>query len=90
MALIDYIQQLFGGKNFTRFFLSCWWSAFAMWAIWYLLTHELSGSMKEFGNTILGFLMGTVVGTVVNFYFGSSQSSSDKDDVIKDAKHVSQ
>lgn len=86
MAIIDYIKTLFTGKNFVRFFLATCWSTFSMWAIWYLLTHELTGSTKEFGNTILGFLMGTIVGTIINFFFGTSQSSSDKDDLLKQTK----
>jgi len=86
MAIIDYVKTLLGGKNFVRFFLAGCWSAFAMWVIHYLLITELTGSMKEFGNTILGFLMGTIVGTVINFYFGTSQSSADKDDLIKQTK----
>lgn len=88
MAFIEYVKQLFGGKNSIRFFLALAWSAFAMRVIWYLLTTELSGSTKEFGNVTLGFVMGTVVGTIVSFYFGSSQSSSDKDDVLKNTKNV--
>jgi len=83
MAIIDYIRTLFGGKNFIRFFLACAWSFFAMWVIYHLLTHDMVGSAKEYGNTVLGFVMGTVIGTVVSFYFGSSQSSSDKDDALK-------
>lgn len=31
----------------------------------------------DFANTVLGFLMGTLVGTVVNFYFGASAKQSD-------------
>lgn len=85
MAIIEYLREVFGGKDFVRFFLAVAWSAFAMWVLKYLLTNNLSGSMKEFGNTVLGFVLGTIIGTVINFYFGSSKSSSDKDEVIKEA-----
>lgn len=86
MAAVEYIKQLFGGKNFIRFFLALMWSAFAMWVIHHLLTNELTGSAKEFGNVVLGFVMGTVIGAVMQFYFGSSQSSSDKDDALKSVR----
>lgn len=34
-------------------------------------------------DTILGFLLGTLLGTVVNFFFGTSKGSKDKDESIK-------
>lgn len=82
MALIEYLKTLFIGKNFARVMLAFIWTGAGIWLIYYLLTNELSGSMKEFGNTVIGYVMG-VISTVITFYFGSSQSSSDKDDVIK-------
>lgn len=87
MSAVEYIRALFRGKNFVRFYFATFWSGVAAVVIWYLLTHDLSHSptQKEFGNTILGFIMGTVVGSVMQFYFGSSQSSSEKDDVLKNA-----
>jgi len=83
MAIIDYIKQLISGKNFVRFFLACIWTGFSMWFIHHITTQELPSTVREYVNTILGFLMGTIVGTITSYYFGSSQSSSDKDDIIK-------
>lgn len=37
---------------------------------------------QRFADTILGFLLGTVVSTVIYFFFGTSRSSKDKDAVI--------
>lgn len=84
MAIIDWIKELFTGKNFARVLLAFWWSGFACWVVVWLLTHDLSGSAKEYGNTVLGFIFG-VITTVTSFYFGSSQSSTEKDAVIKEA-----
>lgn len=39
----------------------------------------------RFADTILGFLLGTIITTIVNFFFGSSQSSANKDSTIKSA-----
>lgn len=85
MSAIEYIRTLFSGKNFVRFYFASFWSIVAAVVIWYLLTHDLTPTQKEFGNTILGFIMGTVVGSVMQFYFGSSQSSSEKDDMLKNS-----
>jgi len=35
-------------------------------------------SGKDFGNIILGFLLGTAVATIISFFYGSSKSSKDK------------
>ena len=36
----------------------------------------------RFADTVLGFLLGTVIATILNFFFGSSKGSSDKQDII--------
>lgn len=38
---------------------------------------------RDFANIALGFLTGTALLSVVNYYFGSSQSGRDKDASIK-------
>ena len=37
----------------------------------------------RFADTILGFLLGVLISTVVNYYFGSSRSSALKDETMK-------
>ena len=37
----------------------------------------------QFAQAGLGFVMGTIVAGVVGYYFGSSQSSADKNELIK-------
>jgi hypothetical protein len=39
----------------------------------------------RFADVILGFVMGTIVSAILNFYFGSSRSSQAKDDTISRA-----
>lgn len=36
----------------------------------------------RFADTILGFLLGTLVSTIVNFFFGTSKGSKDKDETL--------
>lgn len=35
-------------------------------------------------DTVLGFLLGTIVATIINFFYGSSKGSADKQDILKD------
>ena len=72
------------GKNIIRFILALIWSAFAMWFEYYIITHPIQADSLRFVDTILGFLMGTIVAGILNYFFGSSQSSADKDDVLKE------
>lgn len=37
----------------------------------------------RYADLILGFLIGTAFASVVNFYWGSSEGSKDKDDILK-------
>jgi len=38
---------------------------------------------QRYADLILGFLIGTAVASVLNFYWGSSKGSQDKNDLIK-------
>lgn len=38
---------------------------------------------QRFADTILGFLLGTVISTIVYFFFGTSKANKDKDIAIK-------
>lgn len=39
----------------------------------------------QFANTVLGFIMGTVMASPIGFFFGSSKSSQAKDEMIASA-----
>lgn len=39
---------------------------------------------QRFADTVLGFLLGTLLGTLITFFYGSSKSSQAKDQTIKD------
>lgn len=38
---------------------------------------------QRFADTVLGFLLGTLLGTLITFFYGSSKSAQNKDDTIK-------
>lgn len=54
------------------------WSGFAIAYIIIITLCDIPEKSIRFVDTILGFLLGTVVATILNFFFGSSQSSKDK------------
>jgi hypothetical protein len=54
------------------------WSVFAIGYIILITTYSIPEKNLRFVDVVLGFIMGTVVSTLLNFFFGSSQSSKDK------------
>ena len=60
------------------YILAAFWSVFAVGYIILITVADIPEKNVRFVDTILGFLLGTVVATVLNFFFGSSQSSKDK------------
>ena len=60
-------------------FLSLFWSFAATAYIGCVTFMDIPESNVRFADTILGFLLGTVVATVLNFWLGSSVGSKEKD-----------
>ena len=77
-----------GDKFVARFvyWLAIGWSVFAILYIVGITFFPIPESNVRFADTILGFLLGTVVATILNFFFGSSKSSKDKDEMMKAVK----
>ncbi len=69
-------------KNNARILLAIVWSVSSlviiMAAIFYPIPEQNLGNV----NTIIGFVLGTIVSTIVNYYFGSSKGSHDKTQMI--------
>ena len=60
------------------YILAGFWSAFAVGYIVLITVVDIPEKNIRFVDTVLGFILGTVVATILNFFFGSSQSSKDK------------
>ncbi len=68
-----------------KYGLAVLWSGFAMGYVIIITMTNIPEKNIRFADTILGFLLGTIVSTIMGYFFGSSQSSKDKDVTISRA-----
>ena len=68
-------------KHFIYWF-AWFWSIGSMVYFFAITFGTVPASGKDFGNIILGFLLGTAVATIISFFYGSSKSSKDKTDTM--------
>ena len=68
-------------KRFVMF-LATGWSVFTMLYIACITFMNIPKDNLRFADLVLGFLLGTIVATIINFFFGTSASSSNKNDTI--------
>ena len=68
-------------KHFIYWF-AWFWSIGSMVYFFAITFGTVPASGKDFGNIILGFLLGTAVATIISFFYGSSKSSKDKSDTL--------
>lgn len=69
-------------KRFV-YYLTIAWSLMTMVYIGFITFTEIPKENIRFADTILGFLLGTILAQMMNFFFGSSKSSQNKDESIK-------
>jgi len=72
-------------KRFVMY-LAMFWSVTAMLYIFLITFTTIPDLNVRFDDTILGFLLGTVVATILNFFLGSSASSKEKTEVLAGMK----
>ena len=75
--------------NFVKQFpvwLAICWSIAAILYIGFITFGAIPPDNVRFADTILGFMLGTVVATIINFYFGSSAGSKAKTEEINTLK----
>lgn len=70
------------GKNSVRSGLAFLWSAFAISYLVLITVRPIPESNHRIVDTVLGFLLGTIVSGIIGYYFGSSQSSADKTELL--------
>lgn len=81
---MERITNAFTGKNSMRNILAIMWSIFAMRYTYEITFGAVPESGIRFADVSQGFIMGTIVGGVISYYFGSSQGSADKNELLKD------
>jgi len=68
-------------KRFIYYFAGLW-SVFAMGYIFAITFFAIPADSVRFADTILGFLLGTVIAVLIQFFYGSSAGSSKKTDML--------
>lgn len=68
-------------KRFVYWF-SAGWSAFAMVFMLFVTFGSIEKDNVRFADTILGFLLGTAIAGIFNFFLGTTYRSQKKDDTI--------
>ena len=68
------------------YYLATFWSIVAIGYIFLITFLTIPEANVRFADTTLGFLLGTIVATIINYFFGSSKSSSDKNQLLKESK----
>lgn len=68
------------------YYLATFWSLVAVGYIFLITFLTIPEANIRFADTTLGFLLGTIVATIINYFFGSSKSSSDKNQLLKESK----
>lgn len=69
-------------KRFVYYF-AIFWSVTAALYIAFITFGEIPEANVRFADTILGFLLGTVVATIIQFFMGSSDGSKQKDTTLE-------
>lgn len=70
-------------KRFVMY-LASFWSACCATYIAAITFSSIPEANVRFADTILGFMLGTLLGTILNFFFGSSASSTQKNSLLTD------
>ena len=66
------------------YYLATGWSLFAMVYIFWITFADIPARNIRFADTILGFLLGTVIAMILQFFFGSSQGSVKSSQALRD------
>lgn len=74
-------------KRFVYYFATAW-SIFTMVYILVITMAAIPADNQRYADTILGFMLGTLIATIINFFFGSSRQSHMKDGIVEALSHI--
>jgi hypothetical protein len=83
------VAALINGNGISRSFvyvLATFWSLVAASYIFLITMVNIPEANVRFADTVLGFILATVVATILNFFFGSSAGSKAKQETIESKK----
>lgn len=72
----------------TATFVTVFWSVFSAAYIAAVTFFDVPIGNERVVDQVLGFIMGTIVATVMNFWLGSSLGSKNKEPEIKEVQNV--
>jgi len=82
------VETLKHGDKFSKrfiYYFAAFWSVGAALYIAFITFGNIPESNIRFADTILGFILGTIIATIIQFFFGSSQGSKDKEEALEAA-----
>jgi uncharacterized PurR-regulated membrane protein YhhQ (DUF165 family) len=80
---MQFLHDIAKDKNLLRLVFALFWSVVAAGYIYGITFIDIPENSLRHADTVLGFVLGTIVATIIAYYFGSSQGSSDKTDIMK-------
>jgi hypothetical protein len=86
MQIAALAQDDLFSKRFVMY-LAIFWSVTAVTYIFFITFGSIPADNIRFADTILGFLLGTVVATIINFFLGSSAGSKEKTEALTEMKN---
>jgi len=83
MQEVALTQDGWFAKNFIYLF-AFFWSVVAGVFIFMAMTYDIPQQNQRYVDTIIGFLMGTIISGIITFFYGSSLGSKEKTRLLKD------
>ena len=80
------VQAIKHGDKFSKrfvYYFAGFWSVAAVLYIAFITFGAIPEANVRFADTILGFILGTIIATIIQFFFGSSQGSKDKEEALE-------
>lgn len=80
---METLKELLKALPKPRVVLAFVWTFAAIGYIYLITVRQIPEQNLRIVDTVLGFVLGTIVATIINYFFGSSQGSADKNELIK-------